>query len=170
MIAILYSVLWIIAAVKFADRNWIPYYPTLLFASLGNALYELICYKYQLWQMEPNGLPVAMVPICLLILIGMPISTWIYLSKYPYGKGIISQALYIALFVAIYTILEYFSVKGDAITYHHNWNLLWSLLFVIVMFIIIRIHYHRPFLALILSAIFTLFLCLIFDVTFDKMK
>jgi hypothetical protein len=170
MIAILYSFLWILAALKFADRNWLPYYPTLLFASLGNALYELICYKYQLWQMEPNGLPVAMIPICLLIFIGMPISTWIFLSKYPYSKGISSQVLYIAFFVTIYIILEYFSVKGGAITYHHNWNLLWSLLFVIVMFIIIRIHHRRPMFALILSTIFTGFLCIIFDVTFNKMK
>ncbi|MEO2076318.1 MAG: CBO0543 family protein [Bacillus sp. (in: firmicutes)] len=170
MIAILYSFLWILAALKFADRNWLPYYPTLLFASLGNALYELICYKYQLWQMEPNGLPVAMIPICLLIFIGMPISTWIFLSKYPYSKGISSQVLYIGFFVTIYIILEYFSVKGGAITYHHNWNLLWSLLFVIVMFIIIRIHHRRPMFALILSTIFTGFLCIIFDVTFNKMK
>src|SRR3954468_14674437 len=90
MIAIIYSVIWIIASFKFADRNWKLYYPTMLFASLGNVLYELVCYKYQLWQMEPNGLSFAMIPMLLLILIGMPISTWIFLSKYPFGKRIIS--------------------------------------------------------------------------------
>ncbi|MFL6559462.1 MAG: CBO0543 family protein [Bacillus sp. (in: firmicutes)] len=170
MIAIIYSVIWIIASFKFADRNWKLYYPTMLFASLGNVLYELVCYKYQLWQMEPNGLSFAMIPMLLLILIGMPISTWIFLSKYPFGKRIISQVLYISFFVALFIILEYFSVKGGSITYHHNWNLLWSTIFVVVMFIIIRIHFHRPLIALILSGIFTLFLCLIFNVTLEKMK
>ncbi|MED3563812.1 CBO0543 family protein [Bacillus xiapuensis] len=170
MIAITYSVLWIIAAFKFADRNWMPYYPTLLFAALGNALYEVICFKYQLWKMEPNGLPVAMIPILLLTLIGMPFSTWIYLSKYPFEKGLIPQSLYIAFFVAIYTLLEFLSVKGGAITYHHNWNLFWSVLFVIAMFNILRIHYQKPVIALILSVIFIAFLCLVFDVTLDKMK
>ncbi|MEH7502794.1 CBO0543 family protein [Neobacillus drentensis] len=170
MIAIIYSVIWIIVAFKFADRNWKLYYPTMLFASLGNALYDLICYKYQLWQMEPNGLPVAMIPILLLILIGMPLSTWVYLSKYPFRKGVRFQALYIAFFTVIYIILEYVSVKGGSITYHHHWNLLWSLLFVIVMFTIMRIHFKKPLLALILSAIFAIFLCLVFDVTLDKMK
>jgi hypothetical protein len=170
MIAIIYSILWIAAAFKFADRNWHRYYPTLLFAALGNALYELICYKYQLWKMEANGLPVAMIPILLLILIGMPLSTWIYLSKYPYGKGLFSQVMYIAYFSAFFILLEFVSVKGGAITYHHNWNLLWSLVFVIVMFIVLRIHYRRPLLGLIISVGFVAILCLIFDVTLNKMK
>lgn len=170
MIAILYSILWIVAAFKYADRNWQRYYPSLLFASLGNALYELICYKYQLWQMEPNGLPFAMIPILLLILIGMPVSTWIYLSKYPSEKGLYSQIMYIAVFCVLFVLLEFLSVKGGAITYHNDWNLLWSLLFVIVMFVVLRIHYLRPLLALILSVVFAITLCLVFDVTMYKMK
>ncbi|MBT2700621.1 hypothetical protein J7E79_25110 [Bacillus sp. ISL-40] len=170
MIAIIYSVIWIIAAFKFADRNWKVYYPTMLFASLGDALYELLCYKYQLWQLEPNGIQFAMIPILLLTLIGMPLSTWVYLSKYPFRKGVLSQSLYIAFFTSVYIVLEYFAVKGGSITYHHHWNLLWSLLFVMVMFMIIRIHFKRPILALIFSAIFAIFLCFIFDVTLDKMK
>jgi hypothetical protein len=170
MIALIYSVLWIIAAFKFANRNWKHYYPSMLFASLGNALYEVVCYKYQLWQMEANGMPAAMIPILLLILIGMPLSTWVYLSKYPFGKGIYSQVLYIAFFTVAFILLEYIAIKGGSITYHHQWNLLWSLIFVIVMFVIIRIHFLRPFIALIISVLFVIFLCTVFDVTLDKMK
>jgi hypothetical protein len=170
MIALIYSVLWIIAAYKFADHNWKSYYPTMLFASLGNALYEVVCYKYQLWQMEPNGMPASMIPMLLLILIGMPLSTWIYLSKYPSGKGVLSQAIYIAFFTMTFIIMEYIATKGGSITYHHQWNILWSLLFVIVMFVIIRIHFLRPIIALILSVFFSIFLCVVFDVTLDKMK
>jgi hypothetical protein len=170
MIAILYSVLWIVAAFKFADRNWLRYYPTLLFAALGNALYELICYKYQLWQMEPNGLPFAMIPILLLTIIGMPLSAWIYLSKYPFEKGVVLEAIYIGIFSGLFLILEYLSIKGGAITYHNGWNLKWSLLFVIVMFLVLRIHYKRPLFALVISVIFIAILCSVFNVTFDKMK
>lgn len=170
MIAITYSILWIAAAFKFADRNWQSYYPSILFAALGNTLYELICYKHQLWQMEPNGLPAAMIPILLLIIIGMPISTWIYLSNYPFEKSFFQQGLYIAFFITLFVLLEFLSIMGGAITYHHNWNLGWSLLFVITMFIIIRIHYLRPLFALTLSVIFVIFLSLVFDLTLDKMK
>jgi hypothetical protein len=170
MTAILFSILWIVAAFKFADRNWQRYYPTLLFATLGNALYELLCYKYQLWQMEPDGLPFAMIPILLLTLIGMPLSTWIYLSKYPFSKSLYSQTGYIGLYILLFVILEWISVKVGAITYHHNWNLWWSLLFVIVMFIVLRIHYLRPLLAIIISVIAAVILCFIFDVSFYQMK
>lgn len=170
MIALLYSILWIVASFKFADRNWQQYYPTILFAALGNALYEVICYKYQLWQMEPNGLKYAMIPILLLILIGMPLSTWIYLSNFPFKKGILKQIIYISIFLALFVILEYIAIKVGSITYHHDWNLFWSFIFVVVMFIILPIHHYHPLLALILSAVFAIILCLIFNVSLDKMK
>jgi hypothetical protein len=170
MIAILYSILWITAAIKLGDRNWLKYYPSMLYAALGNALYELICYKYQLWQIEPNGLPVAMIPMLLLTLIGMPFSTWIYLSKYPFEKELKFQAFYIGIFVAVFTLLEYFAVLGDSITYHHNWNLGWSALFSILMFVMLRLHYNKPLLALALSTALALILCMIFNVTLDIMK
>jgi hypothetical protein len=170
MIAILYSILWIAAAIKLGDRNWLKYYPTMLYAALGNALYELICYKYQLWQMEPNGLPVAMVPILLLTLIGMPLSTWIFLSKYPFKKRFIFKILYLGIFVLLFVLLEYFSIKIGAISYHHHWNLLWSTIFCIIMFIMLRIHFERPLLALLLSTAIALTLCMIFNVNFEIMK
>ncbi|MEH7086589.1 CBO0543 family protein [Neobacillus drentensis] len=170
MIAIIYSIFWIIAAFILADRNWKPYYPTMLFASLGNALYELLCYNYQLWKLEPNGIQFSMIPIILLTLIGMPLSSWVYLSKYPFKKRAHTQAIYIALYTGIYILMEYLAIKGGSITYHHHWNLLWSILFVIVMFIIMRIHFKKPILALIFSAVFALFLCMVFNVTLSKMK
>ncbi|MBD2867191.1 CBO0543 family protein [Paenibacillus arenilitoris] len=170
MVAIIYSSLWILAAFKFGDRNWERYYPTMLFAAIGNLLYELICYDFQLWQLEPNGLPVAMIPILLLITVGMPLSTWIFLSRYPEDKGVLGKAGYILLFIAIFILLEYISVLTGAITYHNDWNLFWSFLFNIVMFIMLRIHYRKPLFGLMLSAAYTGLLIVMFDVTFDKMK
>ncbi|MGV3463745.1 MAG: hypothetical protein ACO1OT_00445, partial [Heyndrickxia sp.] len=83
IVAIILSISWILVAMKYGDRNWRKYYPSMLFSSLGNALYEILCYKYPLWKMEPNGLGYSMIPILLLTLIGMPLSIWVYLSKYP---------------------------------------------------------------------------------------
>lgn len=170
IVAIVLSISWTIAAIKYGDRDWRKYYPSMLFASLGNALYEVLCYKYQLWQMEPNGLGYSMIPMLLLILIGMPLSTWIFLSKYPFQSLIYKQIVYVVIFIVLFIVLEYFSIKMGAITYHHGWNLGWSFLFVVVMFIVIRLHFTRPILALIISIPFALFLCMIFGVTFDTMK
>lgn len=170
MVAIVYSLLWIIASFKFADRNWKQYYPTLLYAALGNVTYELLCYRYQLWSMQPNGLPYSMIPILLLSFVGMPLSTWIYLSRYPSLKSVTLQGLYILMFSVLFVIMEYVSVKLGAITYRNGWNLTWSLAFVLVMFTMLRFHFKRPLHALILSVFITLTLCMIFDVNLSKMK
>jgi hypothetical protein len=168
MVAIIYSVLWVIVAIRVADKDWKPYYPTLLFSSLCNCLYELICYRHQLWQMEPNGLPAAMIPILLLTLIGMPISTWVYLSHYPTRGSLISRTMYIAGFTGIFVVLEFISVKCGSITYHNGWNLLWSMLFDIIMFIMLYVHYRKPLIGLFVSLLYTGLLMIIFDVGFDK--
>ncbi|MEH6994863.1 CBO0543 family protein [Neobacillus drentensis] len=170
MVAIVLSISWIVAAMKFGDRDWRKYYPSMLFAALGNALYEVLCYKYQLWSMEPNGVVYSIIPMMLLILVGMPLSTWVFLSKYPYKLSIIKKAIYVLFFILVFIVLEYISIKLGAISYHNGWNLGWSLLFVIVMFIVIRLHFSRPILALIISIPFSLILCMIFEVTLDKMK
>ncbi|MFD2446028.1 CBO0543 family protein [Bacillus sp. CGMCC 1.16607] len=170
MVAIILSILWILVAIKFGDRDWKKYYPSMLFAALGNAIYEILCYKYQLWQMEPNGLKYSIIPMLLLILIGMPLSTWVFLSHYPYHSSLFRKMLYVSFFIAAFIILEYISIKIGAITYHHDWNLGWSFFFVVVMFYVIRIHYTRPLVALILSVPFSILLCIIFEVTLDKMK
>ncbi|WP_235846999.1 CBO0543 family protein [Neobacillus soli] len=170
MIAIVLSISWTIAAIKYGDRDWRKYYPSMLFSALGNALYEILCYKFQLWQMEPNGLGFTIIPMLLLILVGMPLSTWVFLSKYPYNSGIYNKGIYVLIFILLFIALEFISVKLGAITYHHGWNLGWSLSFVTVMFMVIRLHYTKPILALIISLPFTLILCMIFEVTLDKMK
>jgi hypothetical protein len=170
MVAIVLSISWIIAAMKFGDRDWKKYYPSMLFAALGNALYEILCYKYQLWSMEPNGVVYSIIPMLLLILVGMPLSTWVFLSKYPFTSSIYKESIYVSFFVIVFIVLEYVSVKLGAISYHHGWNLGWSLVFVIVMFIVIRLHYSKPILALLISIPFSLVLCMLFEVTLDKMK
>lgn len=170
MIAIFYSILWLLAAIRFTDRNWEKYYPTLLFAALSNSLYELICYRHQLWQMEPNGLPVSMIPILLLVLIGMPVSTWVYLSNYPRNSKLLPQAYYILFFTGIFVVLEFVSVKFGSITYHNGWNLLWSSFFDMIMFTMLRIHYRKPLFGLLMAVSYTGLLIFVFDIGFDKMK
>lgn len=170
MIAVLYSLLWIGAAFKYGDRQWEKYYPTMLFSAIGNFLYELLCYEYPMWNMEPNGLPAAMIPILLLTLVGMPVSTWIFLSNYPAGGRLYHKAGYIALFTTIFIAMELFAVTYGSITYHNDWNIMWSLIFLIAMFPIIRLHFTHPLIAWGVSLILIYLLMLIFDVNFSKMK
>ncbi|SFB06565.1 MULTISPECIES: CBO0543 family protein [unclassified Bacillus (in: firmicutes)] len=171
MVALVYSILWILAAWKWGDwKNWSKYYPTILFASIGNLIYEVVCSEYPMWLMEPNGLPNRTLPILLLVIVGMPLSVFLYLSYYPFKKSKTKQAMHIFLFVAIFVVLEYASVKLGSITYHNGWNLYWSTLFNIVMFSILRLHHTHYRFALILSAIFIGMLSIMFDLTLGKMR
>jgi CDP-diglyceride synthetase len=171
MIAVIYSIIWTIAAWKWVDwRNWRMYYPTALFSAVGNLLYEVICSKYQLWAMETNGLPNRTLPILLLSIVGMPISIIVYLSNYPEKRPKMTQALYILLFIIIFGVLELISVKLGAITYHNGWNFYWSLLFDVMMFIILIIHHRNPKWAWLLSAGTIIVIMTMFNLTLDKMK
>lgn len=171
MIAVIYSILWIIVTIKYGDwRNWRQYYPSILFVIVGNLLYEVICSEYPMWAMEENGLPNRTIPILLLSVIGMPTSTFVYLSHFPYTESRLRKLMYILLFVFIFAILEIISVKLGSITYHHGWNILWSILFDFIMFIIIVVHSRKPVKAIFLSSLFILSLAIIFGLDFGKMK
>jgi hypothetical protein len=171
VVAVLYSVLWIVAVCLFADiRHWRKYYDSMQFSALANALYDLICYLYPLWQLEANGLPNRTLPTMLLILLGMPLSTFVYLSNYPYGQSMLKKAGYVLLFVAIFDILEFISLQTGAISYHNGWSLWCSTVFTLAIFLYIRLHYSKPLYAIGLSVPFALFLMWMFDVSLDKMK
>jgi hypothetical protein len=171
VIAVFYSMLWVIAAWRLADwRHWRDYYPTMLFAAVGDLFYELIAKDYPMWAMEPNGLPSSIIPMALLAFIGMPLSVFVYLSRFPENRTPIIRLLYILLFTAIFVALEHFSVVFGAITYHHGWHLGWSLLFDIVMFFILYVHHKSPVKAMLLSAVFITALSLLFDLDFDKLE
>ncbi|WP_367753900.1 CBO0543 family protein [Ammoniphilus sp. 3BR4] len=171
MISILYSIFWLIASWRLVKwYQWKLYYPTALFSGLLNLLYEVVCSEYQLWSMEPNGLPNRTLNILLLSLIGMPFSTMIYLSNFPFKKSRIKKSLYIALFVMIFILLEYLAVLFGSITYHNGWHIFLSFLFDIAIFIILFIHFRYPVWAWVLSAGVVLVIAISFNLTFEKMR
>lgn len=171
MISVIYSSFWIIVSCWLVNwKEWKKYYPTALFAAVANLLYEVICSKYQLWSMEPNGLPNHTLNILLLSIIGMPISTMIYLSNYPFNKSLFKQVLYTSIFIIGFTIMEYIAVKFGSITYHHGWTLFHSFLFDISIFVILFIHFKYPIWAWVLSTIVIFIVLINFNIGLDKMN
>lgn len=171
MLAVAYAICWAAATFLFADlQRWRQYYSTMLYSSLANALYILLCYQYPLWQLEPHGLANQTLTDLLFILVCMPLSTFVYLSKYPAGRSYMRQILYLALFVGIFVIKEVLFIRFKAISYYNGWNLLWSIGFDLVMFLMLYLHFRRPLLALAVSIPIILSLMGMFHVTVDKMK
>lgn len=171
MISVIYSIFWIAASWWLVNwKEWKQYYPTALFSAAANLLYEVICSEYQLWSMEPNGLPNRTLNILLLSVIGMPLSTLVYLSNYPFKKSLRKQSLYISVFILGFTVMEYLAVQFGSITYHHGWTLFHSILFDISIFVILLIHYKNPIWAWLLSTVVLLIVLMNFNIGFDKMN
>lgn len=81
------------------------------------------------------------------------------------------QGMWVSFWIFLYSILEYINLHYLYLIRHHNgWNMMWSVIFNIVMFLMFRIHHKKPLLAWGLSVIWILFLLMMFPIPLEKMK
>ena len=166
----IYAFVWLFALLKWGDyKNWKIYYPTFLFFVLGDFAYlYLLSDHYPMWRYIPQGfdknIDITNTHISLSIMaIKYSATILIYLSKFP-KENSIHKVLYIAGWVSIYVINEIIDLKLNLMKHFNGWNLYWSILFNVVMFTILRIHFTRPIFAWLLSFLFILFLWNIFNI------
>lgn len=153
----------LILAIKKANwDNWRVYYPTMLYISLGSFVYEFISHsKFHLWELEEFGLLTHMNIHFIHNLIINPLIAFIFLSCYP--EVPIKRCLYILRWVLIFLFVEWGGTRTGILSYHHGWNLGWSLLFILIMFPMIRLHFIYPLRAIALSVLFAVFFLTVFD-------
>jgi hypothetical protein len=166
----LYALVWFGALWKWGDwRNWRLYYPTILFLLIGDFLYQyLLVDLYPMWRYTPQGVDaqygLTHTHIALsIMLVKYPATVMIFLSKFP-KKRFLKQILFIAFWIAIYSINEIIDLKTNLMKHDHGWSLGWSVIFNVGMFTILKIHFHRPPAAWALSVIFILVLWNIFNI------
>jgi hypothetical protein len=163
---------FLIAGYKWGDwKNWRKYYSTILFFILMDLFYNFLLYHYPMWTLHDSPIPLFQyeyfIILCLMFL-RYPPTVLIYLGKFPNGR--LKRMGWITLWVVIYFILEVLNLHMGSVSHHNGWNLAWSFLFNIVLFVMIKIHYHRPLLSWALSFIWILFLWNIFDVPMDVLE
>lgn len=99
-----------------------------------------------------------------------PVTVIIYLFYFP-KKKIFKQIFYILAWVILYIFLELFGLHIFGLINHFNgWNIWWSLLLDIVLFVMLFIHHKRPLLAWGLSIIVIIFFLTVFDVNVHKLN
>jgi hypothetical protein len=86
--------------------------------------------------------------------------TLLFLDHYP--KSFFKQAVYIAMWVAIFTGIGYIFHLLGSIVYYNKWNVGWSAVHNTYQFILLRLHYKKPLFAwigafIVLIAIMTIF-------------
>ncbi|MET3699667.1 hypothetical protein SAMN05877753_112140 [Bacillus oleivorans] len=172
---IIYPILFFLISLKWGKwKNWKQYYPTIMFMIIGNLLYSLLFNDYPLWRFEHTFeqelLPTRKSIEILKSFTSFPILTLLFLSYYPEDRNGKKKLLYIIIWALLFVLIEYISESLGMISYHHGWNMWWSLFFDFAMFFILAIHYKHPIIAWIVSGLFILFLWEVFDINFKLLE
>jgi hypothetical protein len=94
----------------------------------------------------------------------------IYLSRYPYKSNWYMQIIYITFWGIFQWILESIFMFAKLISYHNGWNIGWSFLVWIFMFIGLRLHHTKPLWAWALCFASTAFMIVYFHIPISKFK
>lgn len=170
MYLLLVIAVYVVFAYFFVDwKNWRSYYPTVQYFIICNLLYNFIFYNHTLWRYKAvtvDWLNHTFIDIAFSFII-VPIAIMIYLRFFPKGK---KQYLYISLWIVYFTIIEFLFYKKGLFVYENNWNVLWSGLFNIILFTMVRLHYKSPLKALLVSIPLIVVLLLLFHPSLSDLK
>ncbi|MBB6447226.1 CBO0543 family protein [Bacillus benzoevorans] len=163
------NLLFLIAGCKWGDwRNWHQYYPTILFLIIGDLLYDFLLYNKSMWLFHDLILPNHTTITLLSMAVTYSATVLIYLGRFPEGWR--KRSLWFLLWLGIFSLAEFINHEFGFITYHNGWNFSWSILFTVIIFLLLPIHYKKPLAAWVLSLIIILSLLSIFNVNLDDMK
>lgn len=163
VIHLILLLLLLAAAWRWADwKNWKLYYPTMLYSAAMNLLYEIFSNdQFFLWQIQPDFIFPPILAKLLHIFVINPLITLLYLSK---ALSTLPGKLYHTVkWVVLLIIGEWVAFQFGAIIYANGWSLAWSLLFVVVMFLMLWLHHNKTLWALLLSMPCILFYLFVFD-------
>lgn len=159
---ILAVIVIVVAMVKGDWRNWEKYYPTMLYTSLASFLYEFISHShYHLWEIRKDSIFNLMNVHFIHNLLINPLTALIYLSNFPSIP--IKKIPYIMKWILVFLVIEWVGTQFEMLSYHNGWHLGWSALFVIIMFLMMRLHHVHKLWALILSVLCALFYLFCFN-------
>jgi len=162
---------WIILGVGYVDwKRWKEYYPTVLYYCLVNLLYEFLYYNHSLWTFRTASSSILNHTIINLAFLSVinPIAIMIYLQRFPQKR--MTKVVYVLAWSFLYWIIEFiFSQKGSFV-YGNGWSIWHSAWFDPLMFIMFRLHFTKPLLALGVTLVIIAVFLSFFPVPLSSMK
>lgn len=168
---IAFGIMFLLIGWRFGDwKNLGKYYSTILFLIIGDLLYNVLTYNNPIWKYNKDWMLANHTLVNLWIMITVyPATVITYLFYFPKNK--IKQIFYILFWVILYFVWELLELNVlGLIKHYHGWNMWWSLLFDIILFVMLPIHHKRPLLAWGLSIFVIIFFLIIFDVNVLKLN
>jgi hypothetical protein len=165
---IVYNLLYFLAAWRWGDwRNWQRYYSTILFLILCDLLHNFLAYSHALWIFQegilPELLPNHTTITLMYMLFSYPATILIYLKYFFRTDKWSKRVFHYILWVLIYITAEFINLHFGLFSHHNGWSFLYSVLFVMMMFILFPIHYKNPLLAWVISFLIIILIVLNFD-------
>jgi hypothetical protein len=149
---LLVVIVYIIFAKIFVKwKNLKEFYPTIQFFIIGNLLYNFLFYNHTLWAYKAVTVPWlnhTLIDITFSFFI-LPVVIMIYLQYFP--KTTKKKIMYVSVWIAYFSFLEYIFFKRGLFIYENNWGIIMSMVFNTIMFVILRLHHRKPILALVVS-------------------
>jgi len=166
---LIFNSLFLGAALKWGDwGNWGKYHSTILFLWFGDLLYNVLCHDYEMWKYKESIIAENLLAnhtiISLLIMcVAYPATVLIYLGRFPTVTS--KKIIWIIFWVTLYSLIEYINLRYlHLVTHHNGWSIGWSVLFNLILFSMLRLHYKKPIIALLISVPIILFFVVYFKV------
>lgn len=163
---------FLFAAWRWGDwRNWQKYYSSMLFVMVVNLSAGYISYHHPLWVFSDDILVTTETAVEFVnTYIVLTTTTLIYLTNFP-TSGAGKKIAYILFWVLIYGTLEFIDNKIiGGISYANGWMWIYSVLFDLDMFLIIRTHYVRPLWGWAMTIVTAIYILITFGFFSAEMK
>ena len=150
------------------NKTWkqLPkYYPNILYVSMFNWFYYFLVGNKLLWELQSsiiNRKTLKIIHICII----NPLLILFYLSNLP--DTFVKQFIYVVRWIIISTMVERLFYKEGKIAFYRGWNIGWSMVIYIKMYIFCLLFNKKPILTLILSIIDTICFLLKFKIPVRK--
>ncbi|MGO4889859.1 CBO0543 family protein [Anaerobacillus sp. MEB173] len=149
-------------------KSWraIPkYYKSLVFVSIVNTFYYIVCKRHLVWEFMPVGINWKVIRVAHVIIV-TPLLVLSFLSKFP--QTLTKQVLYLMKAVFVASSIELLIHKNKLIQYKHGWNIYWTSLLYMKMFVYSYLFTKRPMITCVLTLCSTIFFIVKFKVPVTK--
>ncbi len=130
-------------------RKLPKYSKSLTYVSLVNIIYYYLCRRHLLWEFMPIGINWNILRVFHVVIV-TPLLVLLFLSEFP--KGLIKQIKHLTTYVLVSSIVEYFLNQKKFIQYKHGWNIFWSSLIYMKMYLYSYLVIKRPVLTSVLTS------------------
>ncbi|WP_096186479.1 CBO0543 family protein [Evansella halocellulosilytica] len=145
-------------------KSWryVPkYYRSLIFISFLNSLYYYICKRHLVWEFNTRGVNWRLLRAIQTFFI-TPSLVILFLSKLP--DTLLKRIVHVIKWVTCSSLIEHFIHKKKMIRFKYGWNIYWSTLIYIKMYVYSYLFYINPLFACILSLCSLIFFIITFQV------